>query len=67
MARGLGTSLGVAVTGLVYAIGHEGHVGLLASCLFLAGTSVAAAAVAAINSPSPFSRCRKRDWAQLRG
>jgi MFS family permease len=52
MTRGLGTSLGVAVTGLVYAIGHEAHSGLLAAGLSLAGTSLAAAVVSAVRGPT---------------
>jgi MFS family permease len=48
MTRGLGTSLGVAVTGVVFALGHAGRGGLLPAGLFLAAASLVAAGLAAL-------------------
>lgn len=51
MTRGLGTSFGVTLTGLVYAIGHEGGRGLLFSGFFLVAVSLVGAALAALRGP----------------
>jgi hypothetical protein len=43
MTRGLGTSLGIAVTGVVFVLAPAGHGGLLAAGLVLAVVSCGAA------------------------
>jgi MFS family permease len=60
MTRGLGTSLGLSLTGLVFAIVAGAHTdpglvseGFRAAALFLAGTAVAAGALAALRGGRP--------------
>ena len=55
MTRGLGTSLGLSLTGLVFAVVAGSHAepslvagGFTAACLFLAAVAVAAALLAAL-------------------
>ena len=62
MTRGLGTSLGLSVTGLVFSFiaGARADPGLVAqgfgaSALFLAGISVVAALLAALRGRSPIA------------
>jgi EmrB/QacA subfamily drug resistance transporter len=51
MSRGMGTSLGIALTGLVFSIGVTADRGLLYAGLFLALVSVVAALLASMRGP----------------
>ena len=51
MSRGMGTSLGVALTGLVFSLAADADRGLLYAGLFLAAVSLLAAALAALRGP----------------
>lgn len=65
MTRGLGTSLGLALTGLVFALVAGSHAkpnfvghGFATACLFLAAVAVAAALLAALRGDAPLDGTR---------